>query len=110
MKGFSLVGPRFQGNAHADPDMEDQGFEIVSPNLTPDAETGHIAKWSEEDFLTRFKAGVAYKGSPMPWESFARLTEADVRSLYRYLRTLAPVKHEVGPTHRAKGWKPAKAS
>ena len=36
----------------------------------------------------------------MPWDAFQRLTETDVRSLYRFLRSLAPVKHYVGPTVR----------
>lgn len=60
----------------------DPAFEIVAPNLTPDPETGHITQWTEDD----------------------------LRSLYRYLRTLAPAKHPVGPTHRAKGsWTAPKA-
>lgn len=110
MNGFVIQSPRFQGAGQADPDGVDPAFEIAAPNLTPDPETGHMAKWSEEDFLTRFKAGVVYAGSPMPWENFARMTEDDMRSLYRYLKSLAPVKHETGPIRRAKGtWKPAKA-
>ena len=28
----------------------------------------------------------------MPWENFAEMTDADVRSLYRYLRSLTPVR------------------
>ncbi len=109
MKGFAITGPRFQGEAHAEPDMMDAAYEIVVPNLTPDPETGHIVKWSEENFVARFKQGPMYKGSKMPWENFALLTEDDVRSLYRYLQTLAPVKHDVGPIRRKEGWKPAKA-
>jgi hypothetical protein len=42
----------------------------------------------------------------MPWENVAELTDADVRSLYRYLRTLAPVTVVAGPSHRPAGWKP----
>jgi hypothetical protein len=47
-----------------------------------------------------------FRGSTMPWESFAEMTDADVRSLYRYLRTLKPVTVVSGPTHRPAGWKP----
>jgi len=109
-QGLKLVGPRFGGASHADPDGVDPAFEIASPNLTPDPETGHITKWSEADFLTRFRAGVIYPGSPMPWENFARMTDDDLKSIYAYLKALAPVKHETGPTRRAKGsFKPAKA-
>ena len=31
------------------------GVFVVSPNLTPDPEAGHIAKWSEDDFVKRFR-------------------------------------------------------
>ena len=43
----------------------------------------------------------------MPWENFAEMTDADVRSLYRYLRSLPPVSAVAGPSHRPAGWKPA---
>lgn len=110
MNGFVIEGPRFQGAGTADPDPMEPGFEIIPPNLTPDPETGHITSWTEEDFLKRFQSGVVFKGSPMPWENFARMTEDDIRSLYRYLRSLPPAKHAVGPPRRPKGsWKPAKA-
>jgi len=75
MKGFAISGPRFQGEAHAEPDMVDAAYEIVTPNLTPDAETGHVTQWSEENFVARFKQGPLYKGSKMPWENFALMTE-----------------------------------
>lgn len=109
MHGFVIVGPRFRGDEHAEPDPTDAAFEFVTPNLTPDPETGHITNWSEDDFVRRFKTGVVYKGSKMPWEGYARMTEDDVRSIYRYIHALAPVKHDVGPIRRAKGWKPPKA-
>ncbi len=106
MDGFALKGPRFQGAAEADPDAVDPAFEICAPNLTPDSVTGHIARWTEADFLKRFRAGVVLKGSTMPWENFARMTDDDLRSIYAYLKTLAPVRHATGPTRRPKGsWK-----
>jgi mono/diheme cytochrome c family protein len=74
------------------------GMMYVTPNLTPDPETGHIASWSEETFVNRMKAGAAFADSPMPWGSYRRMTDTDLRALYRYLRGLAPVRHEVGPT------------
>jgi hypothetical protein len=83
--------------------MEDETnatLEIIAPNLTPDPETGHIASWSEDAFVGRFRGGRVVTGSKMPWEGFARLTENDVRSVYRYLRTVPPVKRAVGPTVR----------
>ena len=42
----------------------------------------------------------------MPWENFRRMTEDDMRSIYRYLRSLPPVKKVTGPSHRKARWKP----
>jgi hypothetical protein len=36
-------------------------------------------------------------GTPMPWGAYARMTEEDLRSLYRYLRGLQAVRHDTGP-------------
>jgi mono/diheme cytochrome c family protein len=71
---------------------------FVSPNLTPDDATGHITRWSEEDFVQRFRAGLVMPDSPMPWAGFSRMTDTDLRALYRFLHSLPPVHHDVGPT------------
>jgi mono/diheme cytochrome c family protein len=65
------------------------GATFVTPNLTPDPKTGHIYAWSEDAFVARFKSGVA-TGSPMPWKTFSRMTEDDLRALYQYFRSLPP--------------------
>ena len=72
----------------------------MAPNLTPDATTGIIASWSEDQLVARFRRGRVHAGSIMPWEGFQGLTDDDVRSLYRYLRSLAPVENDVGPVRR----------
>lgn len=102
MDGFKQVGAPFSGNPMPDPDHTDANFEIVAPNLTPDVETGHITQWSEDAFVARFKGGSVFPGSKMPWPNFAHMTEDDVRSIYRYLRTLPPTKKALGPTRRPK--------
>lgn len=73
------------------------GYMYVTPNLTPDPDTGHITAWTEDAFVARFRAGLLVPDSPMPWPGFQRMTETDARALYRFLRTLAPVRHDVGP-------------
>lgn len=40
--------------------------------------------------------------SPMPWNAFARMTDDDLRAVYRYLRTVPPVEQEMGPALRRK--------
>jgi mono/diheme cytochrome c family protein len=67
------------------------GKHLVSPNLTPDKETGRIALWPQETFVKRFQAGRVIRGSPMPWGAFSRLNESDLKALYKYLHTLRPV-------------------
>jgi mono/diheme cytochrome c family protein len=101
--GFAPSGPLFSGAAAADPDPYASGFEINAPNLTPHPTTGHITDWSEDGFVARFGAGRMITGSTMPWEAFGLLTENDVRSIYRYLRTVPPVAHNTGPTYRKAG-------
>ncbi|MEO8481144.1 MAG: hypothetical protein ABI634_02970 [Acidobacteriota bacterium] len=76
----------------------DAGTMYVSPNLTPDVDTGRITTWTENAFVARFRSGPVIEDSPMPWGGFRRMTDVDLRALYRYLRSLPPVRHDVGPT------------
>jgi hypothetical protein len=46
------------------------------------------------------RAGRVYASSIMPWENLSRASDADLRSIYRYLRTLPPVQNDVGATYR----------
>ena len=102
LEGFARSGAAFSGEAEPEEDHTNPAQEIIAPNLTPDPETGHIAKWTEDAFVLRFRAGRIVRGSKMPWEAFARLTENDVRSLYRYLQTVPAAKRDVGPIVRAR--------
>jgi len=94
-------GPRLSGGYRM-ADEVDASQVLVTPNLTPDSMTGHIAQWTEDDFVARFRAGRRLPGSPMPWDSYALMREDDLRAIYRYLRSLAPVRHDVAPIVRAK--------
>jgi mono/diheme cytochrome c family protein len=100
MSGFARSGALFSGEGEAEADPTNPSQEIIAPNLTPDPETGHIARWSEDAFVARFRAGRIVRGSKMPWEGFARMTENDLRSIYRYLRTVPPARRKIGPTVR----------
>jgi mono/diheme cytochrome c family protein len=98
----SFTGPRLAGGS----DMEGEGdaaVVLVPPNLTPAPGTGRIAKWTEDDFVTRFHRGRLIPQSPMPWNAFARMTDDDLRAIYRYLRTVPAIEHETGPSLRRKG-------
>ncbi|WP_035957572.1 c-type cytochrome [Bryobacter aggregatus] len=80
-------------------------LEVLSANITPDIETG-IGKWSEQQFIDKFKgfanfnesnlpANVQANFTLMPWLSFRQLSEDDLRALYAYLRTVKPVRNTV---------------
>lgn len=106
MAGFVETAPPFSGG-DVDADGTDPASEFKPPNLTPDPASSPIAAWDEATFLARFRGGKVFPGSSMPWENFAEMTDADVRSLYRYFRSLTPVAVVAGPSHRPAGWKPA---
>jgi mono/diheme cytochrome c family protein len=88
-----LVGPRFAGGQRMD-FAGDATRVLVPPNLTPDPATGRIASWSEDTFIARFRNGASIPETIMPWGAYSRMTEDDLRALYRYLRSLPPVHRD----------------
>lgn len=107
MTDGSYLGPKFGGGGKFD-NEKDAKYVFVTPNLTPDPTTGHITKWTEDDFVARFRAGEKIPGTPMPWKAFGRMGDDDLRSLYRYLRSLPPVQKDNGDIMQLK--KPEKSA
>jgi hypothetical protein len=74
---------------------------VFSANLTPDMETG-IGPWTPEQFVATIRQG-QHMGLgkrllyPMPWQELAELPDADLISIYAYLRTINPVSNKVPP-------------
>ena len=70
--------------------------QIHSTNITPDAETG-IGTWTEEQFIRAMHEGVGADGSRLlpafPYTAFTLTTTEDVKAIYAYLKTVAPVKY-----------------
>jgi mono/diheme cytochrome c family protein len=97
LKTGEYLGPPFSGGtafpAHVKP-----GLYYVSPNLTPDTATGIQAQWTEDAFLQVMRRGALFADSPMPWGNYRRMSETDLRALYRYFHSLAPVHRDNGPT------------
>jgi mono/diheme cytochrome c family protein len=96
----SYTGARFSGGV-MDVDGDPDHFFAV-PNLTPDPVTGHLTGWSEEMFLARFRFGIKPRGSHMPWGAYRRMSDDDLRAVYRYLMSLEPVPNATGPLIQAK--------
>ncbi len=70
-------------------------------NLTPDENTG-LGIWTEEMFVQAIRTGKHMGQSssrdilpPMPWPMYRNLTDADLKGVYAYLRTITPMANRV---------------
>jgi mono/diheme cytochrome c family protein len=68
------------------------------PNISPDPNDG-IGRWSEADFVTALLKGTSPSGAhyypAFPYTSYQRAKVEDIRDLFAYLKTLAPVPGRV---------------
>jgi mono/diheme cytochrome c family protein len=66
---------------------------FYGPNITPHPSAG-LGRWREEDFVRALREGVRPDGAhyfpAFPYPSFTRITDADLRDLWAYLRSLPP--------------------
>jgi hypothetical protein len=76
-----------------------QQFGLVyARNLTPD-KTG-LGDWTEAQFIKSIRTG-RHQGDgrallpPMPWISYAGMTDEDLQAMWAFLRTLKPIKNVV---------------
>jgi mono/diheme cytochrome c family protein len=65
------------------------GFPVVA-DISP---TGHVGKWSEEQFINTLRTGKTPEGkslkpSEMPWNMTAQYTETELKALYLFLRSI----------------------
>lgn len=101
-KGSLVAGTEFGGGREFPfPD----GSIVRSANISSDEETG-IGGWDDETFVSIFKAHsdsatLATKLKPgefnsiMPWTMYGKMKEEDLKAIFAYLKTVAPVKNEV---------------
>lgn len=98
---FALAGGCGCHNV-ADGTVGSGGREIQTPfgtfygtNITPDRETG-IGAWTDEEVIAAIREGYArgkgVEAPVMPYYQYAGMSDADVRALVAYLRTLPPVR------------------
>ena len=85
----AFTGPRLAGGTEMETDAK-KPIKVTPPDITADS-TGRAALWTEADFIARFRAGERIPGSPMPWVAFSRMSDDDLRAIYRYLRTVRRV-------------------
>jgi mono/diheme cytochrome c family protein len=68
-------------------------------NLTPHDETG-LGRWTEKMFVDAMRTG-KHAGvgrpilPPMPWRNVAALTDADLKALFAYLKSIRPIENMV---------------
>jgi mono/diheme cytochrome c family protein len=72
---------------------------VMSANLTPDA--SGIVYYDEALFIETMRTGFVHArklSSAMPWWVYRNMTDADLKAVFAYLRTLKPVHHLVDNT------------
>lgn len=94
LKSGAFTGPEYAGGMTFEPTPESQGWQFVTPNLTPD-KTGIMYGWDESTFFTRMKSGRVHMTSPMPWGAFAQLDSTDLGALWQFFSTIEPVEMHV---------------
>jgi hypothetical protein len=94
----AFIGADYAGGFEMPSIIDEKHFKCISPNLTPDKETGHLEGWTEETFIKRFRMGKIIKHSEMPWGPFSRMTDNNLKAIYRYLKTVKPIKNKIEKT------------
>jgi mono/diheme cytochrome c family protein len=84
----------YLGGGNAMPDGN--GRMVMTSNITPDPETG-IGAWSEDDFVRLLRFGVRPDATVVvyPMVPYPELSDSDARAIYRYLRTVPPIRNAV---------------
>ena len=85
---------------------------LVSPNLTPDKETG-AGTWTDDMFARAIREGIGHDGRvlhPQMWYgAFRSLSDDDLASVIVYLRSLPPVRNALPVTTLPAGRPPLEA-
>lgn len=82
--------------------MANQFGYLLTPNITPDMETG-IGAYSKDEFFRVLHDGVNKKDQDlypfMPYEAYTKVTRADSDKIYDYLRTIPAVSNRIDRNH-----------
>jgi mono/diheme cytochrome c family protein len=94
-KGQPMPGMDFAGGFL----MHEPKGDVVSANITPAA--SGIGYYSENSFVQAMrlgKVGARPLHSSMPWYFYGKMTDDDLKSVFAFLQTLKPVKHQLDNT------------
>jgi hypothetical protein len=74
---------------------------VVAPNITPDPETG-AGNWTDDQLARSIREGIGHDGRAlfpmMPYQELSHLSDEDLASIIVYMRSIAPVRHELPKT------------
>lgn len=94
-KGQPLPGMNFAGGFI----LHEPKGEVASANITP-APSG-LGYYNEGTFVLAMrigKVGARPLHASMPWYFYGRMNDEDLKSIYAYLKTIKPVKHQLDNT------------
>ncbi|TDH25217.1 c-type cytochrome [Segetibacter sp. 3557_3] len=97
LKTGEFTGEPFAGGLVIESVKDPLHYSLVTPNITPDPETGRMSGWTQEQFLNRFRMGKLNEHSVMAWGPFSRMQDNDLKAIYKFLQTVKPVKKNTGP-------------
>ncbi len=61
---------------------------LISPDINPNTPGSRIYGWSQQDFIKRVRMGKLISYTHMPWNSFKRMSDNDLKAVYNYLKSL----------------------
>jgi mono/diheme cytochrome c family protein len=97
-----MMDKRFSGGSQI---WDTTQYTVRGSNITQDRETG-IGAWNADDIKRSLVEGVRPNAVPlapqMPFAFYKIMTPGDLDAVVAYVRTIAPVRHEVpAPTYKA---------
>lgn len=76
--------------------LDEQGRIKLTPNLTPDKQTG-IGKWTKEVFVQAVKYGIkeGEQALSYPMMPYTQLTDREAGAIFDYLKSIPPIQNAV---------------
>ncbi|HEX6180098.1 MAG TPA: cytochrome c, partial [Chitinophagaceae bacterium] len=90
----AFLGEDYAGGMQMESGVDPDKYYFVTPNLTPDS-SGRLFGWSQQMFIKRFRMGKLQPGTHMPWGSFSRMSDDELKAIYNYLMSLKPVRNYI---------------
>ena len=90
----AFIGEDYAGGLAIETETDSGKYILTTPNLTPDV-TGRLRGWSQQQFIDRFRKGVIIPQTHMPWGPFSRMSDDELKAIYKFLQTVKPVRNVI---------------